>query len=141
MTPQVDLFLFIFWRKLKDTKGHFKINLPLHIGSLSTAPPLLSSLAGICCMKIFLADRTLLSCKCCFLYSDITNIRFCSTHVHVCTIDMNILNSFQLTLFGSILLQSLTDQQDMRFFDRDARRSGPTNYFVGFQRFIYLRIY
>ena len=29
MKPQVDLFLFIFWRKLKTPKRHFEINWPL----------------------------------------------------------------------------------------------------------------
>ena len=29
MIPQVDLFLFIFWRKLMKPKRHFKINWPL----------------------------------------------------------------------------------------------------------------
>ena len=29
MKPQVDLFLFVFWRKLKTTKRHFEINWPL----------------------------------------------------------------------------------------------------------------
>ena len=28
-TPQVDLFLFVFWRKLKISKRHFEINWPL----------------------------------------------------------------------------------------------------------------
>ena len=31
MKPQVDLFLFVFWRKLKITKIHFEINWPLCI--------------------------------------------------------------------------------------------------------------
>ena len=29
MIPQVDLFLFFFWKKLKTTKRHFEINWPL----------------------------------------------------------------------------------------------------------------
>ena len=29
MIPQVDLFLFVFWEKLKTPKRHFEINLPL----------------------------------------------------------------------------------------------------------------
>ena len=29
MIPQVDLFSFIFWRKLKTPKRHFEINWPL----------------------------------------------------------------------------------------------------------------
>ena len=26
MIPQVDLFTFVFWKKLKTLKGHFEIN-------------------------------------------------------------------------------------------------------------------
>ena len=29
MIPQFDLFLFVFWKKLKTPKGHFEINWPL----------------------------------------------------------------------------------------------------------------
>ena len=29
MKPQVDLFSFVFWRKLKALKRHFEINRPL----------------------------------------------------------------------------------------------------------------
>ena len=31
MKPQVDLFLFVFWRKLKTPKRHFEIKWPLRI--------------------------------------------------------------------------------------------------------------
>ena len=37
MMPQVDLFLFVFWKNSKTPKEHFEINLPLKAPNLSIA--------------------------------------------------------------------------------------------------------
>ena len=39
MIPQVDLFSFVFWKKLKTPKRHFEINWPLNINSPGSPRP------------------------------------------------------------------------------------------------------
>ena len=48
LKPQVDLFSFVFWRKLKTPKRHFEINWPLVWRTLKKAITAISTIGLIC---------------------------------------------------------------------------------------------
>ena len=61
MIPQVDLFLFVFWRKSLTPKNHFEIIWPLRVCNLDqvlTFPPLLNCRRRLWFMAVWAEQQT-----------------------------------------------------------------------------------